>query len=346
VIGSTAVLEIYAYEVKEGKLVLGRKYEGPTDGIRRLGHTFANDFYTAITNKPGFFLSQIVVASDTGPQTHKEIYIMDWDGENSKPITSHKTISFSPDWSRDGSLISYTSFIKRTVDGQKNTRNSDLFIYEVKTGRRWLVSYRKGINSGSHFLPDAKSLLLTLSKGPRTDLFRMSIDGKTIVPLTTGTRSEINVEPSVSKDGSKIAFASDRHGKPMVYMMNADGSNVQRMTFAGHFNSNPSFSPDGKWIAFAGYPDGQDNFEIYMISTDKASLVRLTRARNKYGGWSNNEEPVFSPDGRQLLFVSDRTGKRQLYMINTDGTNERPITNDDRNYFRPKWGPPGGVTRN
>lgn len=339
VVNGQVSLEIYAYYVPDASLVLGKKYQGPVSAVRKIAHSFTDEFVRTVTGKPSFFLNKIVVAIDNGPRTHREIFLMDWDGANPRQITQHRSISISPDWSPNGELVAYTSFITRRVGKGPAKKNPDLFMYEVNTGRRWLVSYREGINSGANFLTNNKELLITLSMGKTADIYRMAADGKSIKQLTAGPGTAMNVEPAISPDGTQIAFSSDRSGKPMIYVMNVDGSNPRRLTFAGHYNSTPTWSPDGKKIAFAGVDKDKGAFDIFVINEDGTGLQRLTSARKTNGKWANNEAPAFAPDGQRVMFVSDRTGTSQLYMINIDGTNERRITFDSKNYSKPKWGP-------
>lgn len=338
VINNQIALEIYGYYVPQGNLIVGKKYTGNLSDARKIGHSFSNDFVKAVTGKPGFFNTQIVVGIDNGPQTNREIYIADWDGHNARPVTNHNTITVSPAWSQNGEYVAYTAFVKRTV-GRVSKRNPDLFVYEIKSKRRWLVSYRDGLNSGAEFLPDNKHLLLTLSKNQRADIYKMTLDGKSIVPITQGPGLAMNVEPAISPDGQTIAFSSDRSGKPMIYTMNLRGENVQRKTFAGHYNATPTWAPDGKKIAFAGFDKEKNNFDIFVMNADGTEMLRLTSARKTNGKWANNEDPAFSPDGRQVLFISDRTGNKQLYLVNIDGSNERRVTYDNKHYSKPKWGP-------
>jgi TolB protein len=339
VVNGKITLEIYAYYVPQGQLILGKKYDGPTKNAYKIGHTFANDFIKAVTGKPSFFNSQIVVAIDGGASTNREIYIADWDGQHATPITSHNTITVSPAWSKNGEFVAYTAYVKRKIGAGPAKRNPDLFIYELKTKRRWLVSYRDGLNSGAEFLPDNKNLLLTLSFNKSADIYKMTLDGKSISQLTKGPAGAMNVEPAISPDGNTIAFSSDRSGQPMIYTMNMAGGNVKRHTFAGHYNSTPTWSNDGKKIAFAGFDREKNNFDVFVMNADGTEMLRLTSAKKANGKWANNEDPAFSPDGRQVMFISDRVGNKQLYMVNVDGSNERRISYDNKYYSKPKWGP-------
>ncbi len=339
IVGKDIHLEIYAYYVPQAQLIIGKKYQGEISSVRKMAHTFANDFIKAVTGKNSFFLSQIVVCLDDGPQSHREVYIADWDGHNARPITQHKNITISPAWSRDGKYIAYTAYVKKRVGKGPAKINPDMFVYEVENGKRWLVSYRDGLNSGAEFLPNNSGILLTLSLGRTVDIYKMGLDGKNLVQITKGPGTAMNVEPAISPDGKTIAFSSTRSGRPMIYTMNTSGGNIKRLTFAGHYNATPTWSADSKKIAFAGFDKDKNNFDTFVMDADGNNLIRLSSEKKSNGKWSNNEDPAFSPDGRHVLFVSDRTGTKQLHIVNVDGSNERQITFDKKFYSKPKWGP-------
>jgi TolB protein len=333
--GDKISLETYLYYVPQAKNIFAKTYEGKRNDVRKIAHTFANDIIESLTGKKSFFLSKVVVSSNKGAHGGgKEIWIMDWDGANPKKVTNHRSIAISPTWSPDGKKIAYTAY---AYHKRAKMRNADLFLYDLTNTKRWLVSYRKGINSGAHFTPDGKNILLTISKKGNPDIYKIDLNGKNLRQVTFGPRGAMNVEPAMSPDGKKIAFSSTRGGRPMIYVMNANGRNIQRVTTAGRYNASPAWSPDGKKIAFAGYDKG--HFDIFIMNTDGTSLQRLTSAKKANGKWADNENPSFSPDGRNIMFVSNRTGHNQIYVINTDGTNERRITVDRHSYFQPKWSP-------
>ena len=334
VVGTDLKLDIYAYHVPAAKLVMGKSYDVPLKAFEKIAHTFADDLLKALTGKKGMFMSKITASKQEPGSTAKEIYVMDWDGANPLKITSHQTISISPTWSNAGDKVAYTSFAYHKA---QKSRNADLFVYDIKTGKRFLLSYKQGLNSGAAFLPGDDAVLLTLSKEGTADIFRLTDDGKTYTEITKGPNRAMNVEPAISPDGKKIAFSSDRSGRPMVFVMNVDGSNAKRITFEGKFNASPSWSPDGKTLAFAGTE--KDHFDIFTVPADGGQIKRLTTATKASGKGANNESPSWSPDGRHILFTSDRTGKYQLYIVAPDGTNERRITNDQASWDKPKWSP-------
>jgi len=326
-------LEAYLYFVPQAKEILAKSYRGSVGDVRRLAHTFSNDVVRELTGQRGMFLSQIVTSRST-VKGQKEIFIMDWDGANARQISTHRSIAQSPAWSADGKSVAYTAFAYHV---NRKSRNADLFMYELASGRRWLVSYQRGINSGAAFLPDSKHLLLTISGGGNPDIYRIDVEGKSMQRITNGPRGSMNVEPAVSPDGRRVAFSSDRSGQPMIYIMDIDGSNVKRVTFAGRYNSTPKWSPDGKRITFAGFD--KTHFDLFSMDADGTNMIRLTSAKKPGGKMADNEDPSYSPDGRHILFVSNRTGSNQLYIIGTDGENERRITVDRHSYFKPNWSP-------
>lgn len=98
-------------------------------------------------------------------------------------------------------------------------------------------------------------------------------------------------------------------------------------------SSEPSWSPDGKKIAF--YSNRSGDYEIYVVNADGTGLVQLTKAPG------TDDMPAFSPDGKQIAFISDRTGDNEIYVMNADGSNPRQLTRDPGDDIHPRWSPDG-----
>jgi Tol biopolymer transport system component len=151
-------------------------------------------------------------------------------------------------------------------------------------------------------------------------------------------------DPSVSPDGTKIAFESFRDGGSEVYVMNADGTGVTRLTFNGPAEDRgTSWSPDGTRIAFhsAQFPPavpgpGHSALEIFTMNADGTDQVRLTN--NNF----QDSLPSWSPDGTKIAFTSNRDGGDfEIYVMNADGSNPTRLTNSAGEDAHPMWSPDG-----
>ena len=113
--------------------------------------------------------------------------------------------------------------------------------------------------------------------------------------------------PCISPDGQRIAFGSSRHGNFEILVMNADGSNIFRLTESRGLDMRPSWSPDGKRIAFTSNRDG--NYEIYVMHADGSRQRAVTRNDER------DDFPSWHPNGRQLVYVGERDGSFDLYRV-------------------------------
>jgi TolB protein len=97
----------------------------------------------------------------------------------------------------------------------------------------------------------------------------------------------------------------------------------------------PDFSPTGSRLVFAGHTAVSSKDDIYVVKANGSAPKRLTNAAG------NNQQPVYSPNGRQIAFISDRTGVAQVWVMNADGTRPRQVTRDKRTHFVVDWSPDG-----
>jgi len=189
-----------------------------------------------------------------------------------------------------------------------------------------LLNYFTG--SGSVF---TTRLVYASRRGNAQEIYVADYDGANERAVTT-TRS-LNLSPTVSPDGTVVAFTSFVSGGPRLHLTDLrTGSTRQLLECTGTCQS-PAWSPDGKVIAYSSSVEG--NSEIYLLPRDGSTPSRLTRHP------AIDVSPVWSPTGREIAFVSDRAGRPQIYVMDAHGLSVRRLTYAFEQATDPAWSPQG-----
>jgi TolB protein len=173
-------------------------------------------------------------------------------------------------------------------------------------------------------------------------------DGSDLTTLVHTPAHFYDDGPQFSPDGKQIAFERDLDGahgstlKTAVFVMNADGSNIHRITpWALRGGDHPDWSPDGKRILFTSNVDGSATISAnkYTVKPDGTGLRQLTHARGGPTQWMSSS---YSPDGTWIT-VARRSGSNnaQVYVMRTNGTGIRKITHSTSWNSAPDWGTAG-----
>ena len=139
-----------------------------------------------------------------------------------------------------------------------------------------------------------------------------------------------NSAPAWSPDGSRLAIALSRDGLTQIYLINADGSGLQKLTSSNAIDTEPQFSADGQYVYFLS--DRSGGPQIYRVSVHGGEAKRVT-----FNG-SYNITPRISPDGKTLAYISRREGKFQLYALDLASGQETRLsdtTKDESPSFSP-----------
>lgn len=326
--GGNVTVQGWLYDVKNptSPQVLGKQYQDAAtpDAARTIAHKFADEIIFRLGGGiAGIAETKVYFVSSRGG--HKEIWAMDYDGNNQHAVTKQGSISLSPRISPDNTRLAFSS-----IAGG----GWEILMYSLDLQR--LVSFPRfgGTNLSPAWTPDGAKLAFSSSRSGDPEIYTIDANGSSGSLKRLTTSKGPDVSPSFNgKTGAQIAFVSGRTGLPQIYTMDSDGANVQRMTDQGYAVS-PSWSPNGQFLAFAwirhygpGAPGAQD---IYLMDIASKQWVQLTHD----GG--RNDFPSWSPDGRHIVFQSSRAGGEQVWTMLADGTQQKQLTHSGSN-TQPNW---------
>lgn len=224
--------------------------------------------------------SKILFASTLhgGGQADEEVYVMDADGSNIRRLTNtpgDSTSSWAADWSPDGEKIVFTSNRYGSTLGWDGY---DLYVMNADGSNVQRLTREPGFDASPAWSPDGEHIVFRSTRESTDGIWLIASDG-------TGPRrlSNYGARPAWSPDGKKIAFM----GRGEIYVMDADGTNIQRLTHRPGPDSHPDWSPDGSEIVFTFYGEGNtgtgEDVGIYVIGADGTNLRQLTARTSGFG---------------------------------------------------------------
>lgn len=290
--------------------------------------------------KPSGLPGLLAFSSDRDNLVH--IYTAKPDGTDILLLsTDNQSLDGLPMWTPDGTRILFTS-----------DRSDDNEIWSMKAdgSDRKQLSTRKEWDGLARMSPDGSKIVFCGAHRTNMNIFIMNASGTDIKQLT-GTdpavlatksaseqeKKEWNSTPTWSPDGSKILFATSREMvgvSPVLYTMNPDGSAQQRfgLIFAVD-GTEPDWSPVTNKLVYVRGSSAKG--EIWV--TDGWSLFPGLTAKKLTNNIDNNHSPVWSPDGKQVAFVSDTYGDDDIFIMDADGANVRRFTYDKSTERHPTW---------
>jgi len=318
----TLITEVRIYAIKAQEMVFGKRYEGPAAAARRMAHRIADDILMQAGNYRGINQTKLAFSSDRRGERSKEIYIMDYDGFNQRPLTANRSLNLTPTWAPSGRALAYVSY---------RTGTPALHLAHIYEGRGELIETGAGMAINPSWSPDGSRIAFTSTADGNSELYLVNSDGGGLRRLTD--HPGIDTSPCWSPTGREIAFTSDRTGAPQIYAMDTDGLNLRRISYEGSYNDSPSWSPSRQYseLTFASRIE-RGPFDIVVYDFQTRQTRQLTTGRG------SNENPGWSPNGLHIVFTSSRSGSDQIWTMNRDGSNQKRLTRDGNNKT-PQWGP-------
>jgi len=278
-------------------------------------------------------------ADPTTDKRYSNLWTINTDGSDHRPLTTGNRSDVSPRWSPDGTRIAYLS----DADGKQQ-----LYLRWMDTGQTARITNLEQAPDAIAWSPDGKMLsfsALVLGKGPH------------LADLPVPPSGATWADPPVAYDRLVYRFNGTGYLKPgymQVFVVNAEGGAPRQITNGNFPNggnefgpARASWTPDGKYLILSvnRHPESDHEYfddEVYEFSVADGSLRALTNRKGP------DNSPVVSPSGKFIAYTGydDRYQGHQttkLYLMNRDGTGSRSLSDKlDRVVQDPQWAPDGG----
>lgn len=238
-----------------------------------------------------------------------KLFVARLDGSELRQLTSGPGADATPIWSRDGKQIVYAS---------DRGGNEDLWIVQADgTGLRNLTSHPAS-DSHPSWSPDGRQVVFSSTRGDgeNDDIYVIDLNGSNLRRLTDNGL-HWDTFPSFSPDGRRILFrrllrertSEGTLANSEVLAMNTDGTGVVNLSRHPWFDGWPSWSPDGRQIAFSS--NRTDAYQIYVMNADGSGMMQVVDSP-----YIDNR-PQWLPDGSGLIFNREREGRIEMLQVQT-----------------------------
>ncbi len=317
--GQSINVECSVFSTGSRQQLMNKSYRHDAADARRLAHRVADDIIEAVTGQKGISSTRIVMVGTRSGK--KELYVCDADGGNLIQLTQDHSIAVRPRWGPQGDKIIYTAYIQRFPD---------IYMIDVPTGRRSVVSNFSGLNSSAAISPDGRDVALILSKDGNPELYVMNLSSRRVTRLTH-TPSAAESSPSWSPDGRRLVYVSDQAGRPQLYIISRDGGRPERLTSRGSENVAPDWGRNG-WIAHSSRLGGK--FQVAIIHPDTREVRPVPNQT-----YADYEDPSWAPNGRHIVCSRKENYRSTVYILDTLGDPPIRLIEHGGDWYSPAWSP-------
>ena len=298
-------LEALLFDVGEQRRMMGKRFTGQPEEVGEMARRFADAVLEAVTGKRGPFDTKLAFVSTRGGR-FKQVYTSWLDGGMLDRITDNPTINLFPSFNRAVDRLLYLSYKSAspelylvslgqgvesrivpplgmavggtiTPDGQivgafTRSGRTNLYLLDQSGNQVATLTDSSAINVSPSVCSDGEQLVFTSDRSGNPQIYVMKMAGGTARRLTY--QGDYNTAPAFSPDCKKIAYESRSAGIINIFVINRDGSGAHQLTAEGS-NEWPTWSPDGRYIAFSSTREGPSRIYL-MLAADGRVIAPLT----------------------------------------------------------------------
>jgi Tol biopolymer transport system component len=260
------------------------------------------------------------------------------DSADAYQVTDDAGYDYQPDWSPDGKSVVYVSYQKDAME---------LRLLDLKSGKSAQLTNGSAVNVEPRWSPDGKRIVFVSTEyNKRFHIFRADVNAgklESVVRLTGETKSslpryyysayDMEISPVWTRDGQEILFVSNRghiYGTGSFWRMKAEpGAEAREIHYEEtNWKARPDFSPDGSRMVYSSYL-GRQWHQLWVMPANGGDAFPIS-----YGDWDDTNVR-WSPDGKNLIFVSNERARTELQLQNIPTGAQKNILIEQRNYIRP-----------
>jgi TolB protein len=261
-----------------------------------------------------------------------QMFLMNADGTNQRAVSNNLVRCSPPVLSNNGTKVAFTTY--------DNNFYYNLYIIDIDGQNQKFLSKGKQFCGSPAWSADDSRIAFVKNDnnvGGTYDIYSIKVDGSNEIKLTS---QNDNFSPQYLPDNNSIIFSSSNNTWTGIYKMNIDGSNKQLLTPQSKSFGDPKISPNGNMISITS--NDWNGSQIFVMNSDGSSLKQITfTVSSKYFDTGfprdGNCNPVWSPYSDKLAYVSYENGSPDIFLINSNGTGNKRLTDTPLRDENPVW---------